>query len=51
MEIIPDRNSNQAERPSLIEFLLGDGTHPGWLDEQRISMYNTLAKDNRQISK
>jgi hypothetical protein len=33
MEIVRDRKPNQFAPPSLIEFLLGDGIHPGWLDK------------------
>lgn len=50
MENIHDRDSNQFVPPTLIEFLLGDGTRPGWLDQQRISTYNALAKDGQRIS-
>jgi hypothetical protein len=39
MENVHDRNSNQFAPPSLIEFLLGDGIRPGWLDKQYVSMY------------
>jgi hypothetical protein len=51
MESIRDRNSSQFAAPSLIEFMLGDGIHPGWLDEQRISMYNSLAIGSQHSSK
>jgi hypothetical protein len=51
METIRDRNSNQFAPPSLIEFLLGDGTRPGWLDYQPISMYSMLASHSQPISK
>ena len=51
METICDRTSNQFVPPSLIEFLLGDGVRPGWLDNQRFSVYHSLAIPSQQSSK
>jgi len=35
---------NQRRSPSLIDFLLGDGIHPGWLDEQRHHAFAPMAR-------
>jgi hypothetical protein len=50
METICDMTSTQSAPPSLIEFLLGDGIRPGWLEKQDISMYKALANDSQQTS-
>lgn len=38
------RGHVQLGSHSLIEFLLGDGVHPGWLDEQKHHPFATVAK-------
>jgi hypothetical protein len=35
---------NQRRSPSLIDFLLGDGIHPGWLDQQRHHAFAPMAR-------
>jgi hypothetical protein len=39
MEPKKNRTLTQCRAPSLIEFLLGNGTHPGWLDKQSHHTY------------
>jgi len=51
MEVIANRSHAQSVPPSLIEFLLGDGIHTGWLDEHGIPTGRTLANNSRQTSK
>jgi hypothetical protein len=43
METISNRDPVQHRSHSLIEFLLGDGIHPGWLDEQRHHRFGSIA--------
>jgi len=43
METISNRDPIQHRSHSLIEFLLGDGIHPGWLDEQRHHRFGSIA--------
>ncbi len=43
MKIQINQSADQHRSPSLIDFLLGDGIHPGWLDQQSHHAFGRIA--------